>query len=140
MTDKEIIKAWNEEIHLANYVNEDYRNCVAVSLIEETVKFLDQQQAEIGRLSNSAKQWEETAKDLLISKEKQQAEIERLNIRLRKEQHQFEDLGKMYSEIRAEAIKEFAERLKEKIELNFSIVDVYDCINNLAEEMVGEDK
>ena len=36
------------------------------------------QQAEIERLSNSAKQWEETAKDLLIGKEKQQAEIENL--------------------------------------------------------------
>lgn len=39
-------------------------------------------------------------------------EIERLNIRLRKERHQFADIGKMYSEIRAEAIKEFWSRLQ----------------------------
>ena len=26
LTDAEIVKAWNEEIHLANYVNENYRN------------------------------------------------------------------------------------------------------------------
>ena len=36
------------------------------------------------------------------------AEIERL----KEETHRFADIGKMYSEIRAEAITEFAERLK----------------------------
>ena len=42
---------------------------------------------------------------------RQQAEIKRL----KKEQQQFADIGKMYSEVRAEAIKEFAERLKKQI-------------------------
>ena len=46
----------------------------------QAVSVMNSQQAEIERLSNSAKQWEDTAKDLLISKEKQQAEIERLKI------------------------------------------------------------
>ena len=41
---------------------------------------------------------------------RQQAEIERLQT----EDNQFADIGKMYSEIRAEAIKEFVERLQEK--------------------------
>ena len=82
MTDKEIIKAWDEELHLANYVNENYRNGVKVSLIEDTLDLINRQQAENERLSSSAKQWEEIAKDLLISKEKQQAEIEKLNVEL----------------------------------------------------------
>lgn len=38
---------------------------------------------------------------------RQQAEIERL----KKETEYFADIGKMYSEVRAEAVKEFAERL-----------------------------
>lgn len=33
---------------------------------------------------------------------------------LRKERHQFEDVAKMYDVIKAKAIKEFAESLKEK--------------------------
>lgn len=77
---------------------------------------------------------------------RQQAEIERLNIRLRKEQHQFADLGKMYSEIRAEAIKEFAERLKD----DSWFTDLFDRndypvravtkedIDNVVKEMVGK--
>lgn len=44
---------------------------------------------------------------------RQKAEIERLQ----KENNQFADIGKMYSEIKAEAIKEFAERVK-KINLD----------------------
>ena len=40
---------------------------------------------------------------------RQKAEIERL----KKENHQFADIGKMYSEVRAEVIKEFADRLKD---------------------------
>ena len=113
LTDKEIINAWNEEIHLANYVNEAYRNCVAVSLIEETVKFL----------------------------EHQQAEIERLQSRLKKERHQFEDVAKMYDVIKAEAIKEFAERLKNSLKGYgglYCLTTMKVRIDNLVKEMVGE--
>ena len=46
----------------------------------------------------------ENAIDLI---NRQKAEIERLN----KENARFADIGKMYSEIRAEVVKEFAERL-----------------------------
>lgn len=69
------------------------------------------QQAEIERLSNSAKQWEETAKDLLLSKEKAVAE----------------------------SIKEFVEKLKEDLKSNNYIVS-FDRIDNLVKEMVGDDK
>ena len=43
--------------------------------------------------------------------ERLKAEIERL----KKENHRFADIGKMYSEIRAEAYKEFAEQVQEEI-------------------------
>lgn len=70
---------------------------------------------------------------------RQQAEIEKLNIRLRKEQHQFADIGKMYSEIRAEAIKEFARKLLALIgSVEISNLDLRRHINNLVKEMVGE--
>jgi hypothetical protein len=72
---------------------------------------------------------------------RQQAEIERMQIRLRKERHQFADLGKMYSEIRAEAIKEFAEKLAD-VFYSHDKGDTYvrEVVYNLVKEMVGDDK
>lgn len=70
---------------------------------------------------------------------RQKAEIDR-----------FADIGKVYSEVRAEAIREFAERLKRKSYITkpyaflapkntkFAMVDVFD-IDNLVKEMT-EDK
>ena len=126
MTDKEIIKALECCINDENCENcplhhKKIENACVLTVVEFYKEILD-----------------------LINR--QQAEIERLNIRLRKERHQFDDLGKMYSEIRAEAIKEFAQRLKkEKYSvcaghgMSECVVSVYD-INNLVKEMVGEDK
>ena len=68
---------------------------------------------------------------------RQKAEIER-----------FADIGKMYSEIKAEAIKEFAERVKEKssklemvcsgavVKRDYTIDEK--TLNNLVKEMAGE--
>lgn len=46
--------------------------------------------------------------------------------------------------IKSEAVKEFAERLKDKHKHNktsvVSLVTVFDNINKLVKEMVGEDK
>ena len=79
--------------------------------------------------------------------------------RLQTENNQFADIGKMYSEIRAEAIKEFAERLQEKADdigidedgFLFTISAEWktwfrvgdwceEIIDNLVKEMVGDDK
>jgi hypothetical protein len=72
---------------------------------------------------------------------KQQAEIERLEVRLRKERHQFADLGKMYSEIRAEAIKEFVEKFEAyipNIEGETTMECVKNAIKQTLKEMVGK--
>jgi hypothetical protein len=50
LTDEEIVKAWNEEINLANYVNENYRNGIKVSLIENTLDLINRLQDENERL------------------------------------------------------------------------------------------
>ena len=71
---------------------------------------------------------------------RQQAEIERLQT----ENNQFADIGKLYSEIKTEAIKEFAERLKENlIEESYDDVQFFKVvgesdIDNLVKEMVGD--
>ncbi len=76
----------------------------------------------------------------------QKAEIERLNhIRavlsreideLKAEIDQFADIGKMYSEIKADAYKKFAELLKEKRGLYGEIWD--EDIDNIVKEMIGD--
>ena len=75
---------------------------------------------------------------------RQKAEIERLQ----KINDSFTDIGKLYSEVKAEVVKEFAERLKKIIRLEDDCQ--YDCVNcyyecgdyvididNLVKEMVG---
>ena len=52
-----------------------------------------------------------TVSELLKVIDQQQAEVERLTIRLRKSEHQLDDLCKMHNIIKSEAYKEFAERL-----------------------------
>lgn len=67
---------------------------------------------------------------------RQKAEIERLQ----KEQNRFADIGKMYSEIKSEARKEFAERLKSKSYISSDWVKVVntDYIDNLVKEMESD--
>lgn len=75
---------------------------------------------------------------------RKQTEIERLQ----KVNDSFTDIGKLYSEIKVEAIKDFAERLKEKLGdcyivsdgeyCGFDCGDIHRTITNLLKEMAGE--
>ena len=57
---------------------------------------------------------QEAGKDALDLINRQQAEIERLQ----EKQDLFADIGKMYSEIKADAVKEFADMVKENASKN----------------------
>ena len=72
---------------------------------------------------------------------RQQVEIEGL----KKSNEMFTDIGKMYSEIKAEAYKEFSEKAKEFMHNKFKALDEYEFeyiterdIDNLLKETVGE--
>lgn len=71
--------------------------------------------------------------DALSLINRQKAEIERLKETI----DSFADIGKLYSEIKAEAVKEFAKRLKPM--LGFGKYMSYEEIDNLVAEMVGEE-
>ena len=66
--------------------------------------------------------------DILVRKNEalkdEVCELRTENERLQKENDHFADIGKMYSEVKAEAVKEFAERLKKefKPEINYGVV------------------
>ena len=72
----------------------------------------------------------------------QNAEIERLNgicADLSKEIESFSDIGKMYSEIKYEAIKEFAERLLDKYDIwTESDATEYQYVAELTGNLVKE--
>ena len=70
----------------------------------------------------------ETINTLYNLIKRQQAEIDRLNIEINIET------------VKSEAVREFAERLKEKLKANSNYGDIYDvvaydCIDNLVKEM-----
>lgn len=46
LTDSEIIKAWEDEIHLAEYVDSGFCNGVKLSLIKFTLDLINRLQAE----------------------------------------------------------------------------------------------
>ena len=95
---------------------------------------INRQKEEISELHHRNSELEIELKAMRGAANSCKAEIERLN----KENEHFADIGKMYSEIKAEAIKEFAERLKKQIHIK-EIRDVYGKkIDNLVKEMVGD--
>lgn len=112
MTDNEIIKAWESEIHLAEYVDSDYCNNIDLYLIKSTLDLINRLQTENGRLKY---------------------QVNRLKTYDRRRDIDLHSM--LIANARAEAIKEFAERLKK---LNrWRAEDIY-YIDTLVKEMVGE--
>lgn len=124
MTDKEIIKALEHEIHIANDIGGVHSMMIPIEPIKCALDLINRQQAEIERLREFI--------------EKDQGLILKLTS-VPKDEYD--------NKIKAEAIKEFAERLTniicEKLERsldnlggnNYFITDVYTDINNLVKEM-----
>lgn len=52
MADEEIINIWKNEIHLVEYVNNDYANNVSIDLIRNTIRLINRQKTEIEKLSH----------------------------------------------------------------------------------------
>ena len=90
----------------------------------------------------------DAALDLIIY---QKAVIEKLTKKVEELSEVLSDTIRIrYAEAKSEAIKEFAERLKEKISnchiisdgeyCGFDCGDIYECIDNVLKEMVGEEE
>lgn len=116
MTDNEIVRALEKEIRLTKYVDSDYAN-VKLEIIESALDLINRQQAESERLQNDLNVW----KDIAIRE------------------------TTYVSIAKNEAIKEFAERLKELYtdesitdDMQVSIRVIKQNIGDIAEEMVGD--
>jgi hypothetical protein len=118
MTEKEIMYANPLEWKLMVAKNTGNTK-VTYDELNGLVETIKSQQAEIERLTTLSELGKMRANDYRVMRDralKAEKEIERLQIRLRKVRNQFTDLSKMHSEIKAEAIKEFANELYEEIE------------------------
>ena len=114
---KDVIEIMNEAENVddlrISFINYEKHSQVGIS-VKEIIAILNYQQAEIERLSK---------------KNEELAEILSDTIRIR------------YAECKAEAIKEFAERLKEDFKKStlWGLIS-FDRIDNIVKEMVGDDK
>ena len=126
MTEAEIKK---DLLFVAHYCHDEYNEIRVDVLLLNALDLINRQQEMIDAFIAG----QETLQKALAEKI---AEIERLQ----KENNQFADIGKMYSEIKSEAVKEFAERLKERKKYNTmdSIICTNEMIDNLVAEMVGK--
>ncbi len=140
MTDKEIIKA------LGCCQHKTYSHCKECvffgppscnsHLATKALDLINRQQAEIENYIKVAEYQQNLTLKKSFEIKELKAEIERLQT----ENNQFADIGKMYSEIKAEAIKELLDKIEKQAIPSED--DVYwvelDDIYNLVKEMVGD--
>ena len=145
MTDNEIKRAlgccmhskWSDKCSECFYAECDSEKGCVKELLEDALDLINRQQAKIEELTGNLKFVRGTV-------ERQKAEIERLQNEcfcIANEREAIKDcINTAVEEAKAEAIKEFAERLKEEAVTKCdwdNCVDVED-IDNLVKEMVGE--
>ena len=145
MTDKEIIEFWEHITELAESCDPTARIPLSVGSAKETYRLIKRLKRESNKYRNKAKTQKGELRRLYKQNAEYKAEIERLQKvieTMTNEQLQFGFEAKSKIEkAKAEAIKEFAKRLKKQIGYEESpMVSSYleNTINNLVKEMVGD--
>ena len=146
MTDTEIVKALENEVKSTEYVDSDYCDGVDLTLIKSAVDLINRQQAENINLKGYLEQ-------LKSRYDNAKSEIKRLkgiSVSPSKDPMDFCGVLCNYAEelidkAKAEAYKEFAERLKGGAQIadcfdSYNMVVRTYFINNLLKEMVGEEE
>lgn len=126
MTDNEIINALENEIRSIEYVDSDYCDGVDLTLIKSALNLINRQQAEIERLKECPKciyEYDGKTTEYCV-----QGPCSNL---------------KTVEQIKSEAYKEFAERLKERSQMadcfdSYTMVVGNHFINNILNEMIDE--
>lgn len=161
MTDKEIIKALESEIHLVEYADSSYADNVSLELLKNALALINRQQAEIERLKTRQNPTAASGYKLENGKvvfythllagyrheyESLEQVVGQLNALLRncydKDEiaSHLEYITKKLKTARAEAIKEFAENLKYDWFRGFNaygIGAIHARIDAAVKEMVG---
>lgn len=129
MPPEKVIEELENEIHLVEYVDGLYAENISLELLKSVRDLITRQQAEIERLKRENK---------ILSINADNAFQDGLN--------EAQDLyaEQVKNEVQAEAINEFADKLKEKISQKvccgrLSFVETEYEVNNLVKEMAGAD-
>lgn len=143
MTDKEIIKALADRMYCGKWIGKGFLDKKDFQILKNALDLINRQQAEIEKLNVELVGMRGACNSYKMHYDNAKTENERLQVRLRKERHQFEDLGKMYSEIRAETIKELEAKIHEKLHEaemhgNFEPVVTREMFDSVVKEVVGE--
>ena len=139
MTDNEIITALENEVKSTEYVDSDYCDGVDLTLIKSALDLINSQKAEINELKHE--------REVLIE------DIHHYTDKINEQLEEIEKLEKTISylegvcestpdKIRAEAIKEFADKLKKEWfnnDYDSPDVDFDEFVDKLLKEMVGEE-
>ena len=144
MTDNEIVKALENEVKSTEYVDSDYCDGVDLTLIKSAVDLINRQQAENINLKGHLEQ-------LKSRYDNAKSEIKRLkgiSVSPSKDPMDFCGVLCNYAEelidkAKAEAYKEFAERLKDGAQMadcfdSYNMVVGTHFIDNLLKEMIDE--
>ena len=144
MTDKDIIEALEYCIKYEECAEcpcvKSQTKCVANNM-EKIVDLIKHQQAEIENYSHNTRSLTESVTEMQKALKKQSAEIERLEKQFNSKYKWENMLDKKIKEIKAEAIKEFAERLKDNFPYKnacYTFEGIEYRIDNLVKEMVGD--
>lgn len=148
LTDNEIIKALEICSRGIMFSKHDCKKCPYYGELCCERKLKENALDLINRLQEKDKTrhkvFETKCEELEIAK----AEIERLTIRLRKAEHQLDDLCKNYNVIKAEAYKECIEKINKNLNSRASFgsmaesaicESIISANDNLLKELVGED-
>lgn len=129
MTDNEIIKELQEEIHLIEYVCGSHSEHASLEMLKGCLNLINRQKAEIARLRAVQGSIDNFARDLCkerLLKSKAIADFEDLQEYIRKE--------------KSKVIREFAEKLKERNE-DFCVdkSDMAFVVNSIVKEMTEDE-
>lgn len=165
MTDNEIVKALKSEIHLAEYIDNNYCDNIDISLIQSAINSINRLQAKVIKEQNKNSRLRNERNHLQANNEEKEdviqyadKEIKRLNAeneRLKEEKSKLENkIDEMYplvmqlpnamQQAKSEAYKEFAEELKhfiipQKADGYTREIVLKRDIDNLLKEMAGEE-
>ena len=131
MTDEQIINLWKHERELSECVCSCFVDQIELSLVNETIDLITRQKAEIERLQKIEIETDDFCRRLCRMRMLDGSLIA-----------SFEDLQNYIKKEKSEAVKEFAERLKESKKqyegtiagCTFTMTE----LDNLVKEMVGD--
>lgn len=147
MTDSDILEALEGQILVSDTVGVDYCNGVPKRFFVNILDLINRQKAEIERLQKEVNLVSIQFQDIQERQEESQSEIDKLNKVYQANQQLINALNKSYFLAKAEAIQEFAERLKDhsrKMQSSDFSEDFRDAavlvedIDKLVKEMEGE--